>query len=170
MKNHLISAGALAALAFSTPAFAAANDATANATVNIVSPLTLENKTGLNFGTVVAPAAGFSGETVEVSTGGVRTCAAALICTAAASVSAAKFHVKDGTASQPLTVTVDNSATLTGSVSGSLTVDLTTDLPSGVVTDASGLADFFVGGTLTIPTSTVDGVYAGQFNVSVQYQ
>ena len=171
MKNLLISAGALAALALSTPAFAAANDATADATVNIVSPLTLENVNGLNFGTIVAPATGFSGETVEVSTAGVRTCPATLVCTAPASVSAAKFHVKDGTADQPLTVTVDNSVTLNGSVSGSVDVDLTTDVPTGVVTDASGATDFFVGGTLTIPTGTVDGVYGpAPFNVTVQYQ
>ena len=71
MTKLLISAGAVAALALSTPAFAAANQATANATVNIVSPLTLTNNTALDFGTIVGP---FAGETVEIDTAGVRNC------------------------------------------------------------------------------------------------
>src|SRR5690348_6799470 len=72
MKKLLISAGALAALALSTPAFAAAsNTAQADATVNIVSPLTLTNTSPLNFGTVIGP---FAGEIVEVDTGGNRNC------------------------------------------------------------------------------------------------
>ena len=45
MNKLLISAGALAALALSTPALAApSNQASASATVNIVSPLTLTLK------------------------------------------------------------------------------------------------------------------------------
>ena len=167
MKKLLICAGALGALALSTPAFAAAsNAAQADATVNIVSPLTLSNTSPLNFGTVIGP---FAGETVQVDTGGNRTCGG-LLCSGNAVVSAANFDVTNGTASQNLTVTVDPSVSLTGSVSGSLTVDLTTDLPTGVATDASGNATFGVGGSLTIPNGTVDGVYTGTFNVSVQYQ
>ena len=167
MKKILISAGALAALALSTPAFAAAtNQASANATVNIVSPLTLTKKTDLNFGTVIGP---FAGEKVEVSTAGLRNCST-LTCSGNASVSAANFAVSGGTASQPLTVTVDTSTTLTGSVSGSLTLDLTTDVPTGVATDTSGNATFGVGGSITIPSTTADGVYSGNFNVTVQYQ
>ena len=165
MKKILISAGALAALALSTPAFAANNSATANATVNLVSPLTLTNTSGLNFGTLVGP---FNGETVEVSKSGIRNCGG-LTCSGNAVVSAANFDVSKGTANQGLTVTVDPTATLTGSVSGSLTVDLSTDLPTGVTTDTNGNATFGVGGSLTIPAATADGVYSGQFNVQVDY-
>lgn len=164
MKKILIS-GALAALALSTPALAANNSASANATVNLVSPLTLTNTSGLNFGTLVGP---FSGETVEVSTAGIRNCAG-LTCSGNAVVSAANFAVSKGTANQGLTVTVDPTATLTGSVSGTLSVDLSTDLPTGVTTDSSGNATFGVGGSLTIPSTTADGVYSGQFNVQVDY-
>ena len=165
MKTILISAGALAALAVSTPALAA-NTAPANATVNIVSPLTLTKKTDLNFGTVIGP---FAGETVEVATDGTRNCST-LTCSGNAVVSAANFAVSGGTASQPLTVTVDKSAVLNGSVSGTLNLDLTTDVPTGISTDTSGNATFGVGGSITIPAATVDGVYSGTFNVTVQYQ
>ena len=86
MKKLLISAGALAATALSTPAFAAtANQATANATVNIVSPLTLTNDSGLDFGTVVGP---FNGETVRIDTA-TPTCAACI----SASISACRCRV-----------------------------------------------------------------------------
>ena len=164
MKKLLITAGALAVTALSTPAFAAtANQASANASVNIVSPLTLTNNSGLNFGTVVGP---FNGETVEIATDGTPNCGG---LTCSGSPSAANFTVSGGTASQNLKVTVDPSVTLT-SASGSLAVDLTTDVPTGLTTDTSGGAVFGVGGSLTIPANTADGLYSGSFNVSVDYQ
>jgi len=165
MKKLLISAGALAALAIGTPAAAATtNSATANATVNIVSPLTLTNNTPLDFGTIVGP---FAGQTVRIDTGGVRTCGG-LTCSGT-TVSAANFTVSGGTAAQNLKLTVDPSVSLTGP-GNALTVDLTTDLPTGLVTDASGGATFGIGGSLAIPAAQADGVYSGTFNVQVDYQ
>lgn len=165
MKKLLISAGALAALALSTPALAA-NTASADATVNIVSPLTLTNDTGLNFGTVVGP---FAGEVVHVDTAGVRTCPGTLTCSGNASVSAASFSLT-GTAGQAVVLTIPNSVTLNGSVSGSLSVDLSGDKPADPTLDSSGNASFSVGGKLTIPTGTVDGVYSNTFDVTANYQ
>jgi hypothetical protein len=163
MKKLLISAGAIGALALSTPAFAAtSNSATANATVNIVSPLQLTNTSGLNFGTVVGP---FSGSVVRVSNTGGRTCGS-LTCSGTAT--AATFSVT-GTANQNLKVTVDPSVTM-NSGANSLLVDLTTDLPTGVTTGSTGTSSFGVGGSLTIPALTPDGLYTGTFNVRVDYQ
>ena len=162
MKKLLVSAGALAALALSTPASAAAtNTATADASVNIVSPLTLTKTADLNFGTLVGP---FAGENVTVSAAGIRNCAG---LTCAGTVSAATFDVTGGTASQPLTVTVDPTVDM-ASGANHLIANLTT--PTGVSTDASGKASFGVGGSLTVASSTADGLYTGTFNVSVQYQ
>lgn len=165
MKKVLISAGALAALALSTPAFAA-NTAPATATVNIVSPLTLTNNTGLNFGTIVGP---FAGETVHVDMAGVRTCPATLTCSGNASVSAASFTVT-GTPDQGVALTIPNSVTLNGSVSGTLSVDLSGDKPADPTLDSAGSASFSVGGVLTIPNGTVDGVYSNTFDVTANYQ
>jgi hypothetical protein len=163
MKKLLISAGAIGALALSTPAFAASsNTATANATVNIVSPLSLTNNSGLNFGTVVGP---FSGTVVRVSNAGVRACGT---LTCSGTPSAATFTVT-GTASQNVKVTVDPNVTM-NSGANSLLVDLTTDLPSGVTTGSTGTSTFGVGGSLTIPALTPDGLYTGTFNVRVDYQ
>src|SRR5262249_51036705 len=122
MKKLLISAGALAALAITTPA-TAANTAQTNATVNIVSPLTLDKHTDLNFGTVVGP---FAGETVHVDMAGARTCGG---LTCSGTYGAATFTVS-GTPNQAVTLTIPSSVTLNGSVSGSLTVDMSGDTPS----------------------------------------
>ena len=164
MKKLLISAGALAALALSTPAFAAAsNTAQASASVNIVSPLTLTKNSDLDFGTVVGP---FSGTAVEISNAGTPNCGT---LTCSGSPSAANFTVSGGTANQALAVTVDPSVSMT-SGGNTLVADLTTDLPGAVSTDASGGATFGVGGKLTLAAGTVDGLYSGTFNVTVNYQ
>jgi hypothetical protein len=165
MKKLLISAGALAALALSTPALAA-NTASADATVNIVSPLTLVNDTGLNFGTIVGP---FAGEDVHVDATGLRTCPATLTCSCNASGSAASFTVT-GTPYQGVALTIPDSVTLNGSVSGSLTVDLTGDKPADPTLDGAGSATFAIGGVLNIPNGTVDGVYSNTFDVTANYQ
>ena len=169
MKKVLISSGALAALALSTPAFAA-NTAPATATVNIVSPLTLTNNTALNFGTVVANSGAFAGEVVHVDMTGARTCPATLTCSGA-TVTAAGFTIS-GTKGQTVVLTMPASVTLNGSVSGTLNVDLSTDEPTtNPVLDATtGLATFAIGGKLTIPVGTVDGVYSNTFNVTANYQ
>jgi hypothetical protein len=164
MKKLLISAGALAATVLSSPAFAAtANQASANASVNIVSPLTLTNDSGLDFGTVVGP---FNGETVEIAVDGTPNCGG---LTCSGSPSAANFTVSGGTADQNLKVTVDPTVQLT-SGSNTLDVDLSTDLPTGITTDTNGGATFGVGGSLLIPAGTNDGLYTGSFNVQVDYQ
>ena len=162
MKKILISAGALAALAFTTPA-SAANTAQADATVNIVSPLTLAKDTDLSFGTIVGP---FSNSVVRVSNAGARNCGT---LTCSGTVTAASFTVSGGTASQALDVTVDPSVDMT-SGGNTITVDLTTDLPGALSTDASGGATFGVGGTITLPAGQADGLYSGTFNVQVDYQ
>jgi len=163
MKKFLISAAVLGATVLSTPALAANNSASANASVNIVSPLTLVNDSGLDFGTVVGP---FNGETVRVSNTGSRTCGG---LTCSGTPAAANFTVSKGTANQALKVTVASTVTL-NSGSNSLTVDLSTDLPGALTTDVNGGAKFGVGGSLVIPANTPDGAYSGQFDVQVDYQ
>ena len=161
MNKLLISAGALAALAFTTPALAA-NTATANATVNIVSPLSLTKDADLNFGTIVGP---FAGEVVHVDTAGARNCGG---LTCSGTFGAAAFTVT-GTANQDVVLTIPNSVTLSGSVSGTLNVDMSTDKPADPTLDGTGTASFSVGGKLTIPGGTVDGVYSNTFDVTANY-
>ncbi|HET7606243.1 MAG TPA: DUF4402 domain-containing protein [Sphingomicrobium sp.] len=161
MKKLLISAGALAVLALGTPAFAATQSA--NATVNIVSPLTLTKGADLNFGTIVGP---FAGEVVHVPLSGARTCGG---LTCSGTWSPAAFSVT-GTAGQQLALTIPDSITLNRAGGGSLSVDVTSDKPANPTLDSGGNASFTVGGQLTIPAGTLDGVYTNTFDVTANYQ
>jgi hypothetical protein len=169
MKKLLISAGALAALALSTPAFAA-NTAPATATVNIVSPLTLTNNTALNFGTIVANSGAFAGEVVHMDMLNNRTCPATLTCSGT-TVTSAGFTIS-GTKGQTVVLTMPAAVTLNGPGGATLNVDLSGDEPAtNPVLDATtGLATFAIGGKLTIPVGTGDGVYSNTFNVTANYQ
>jgi len=137
-----------------------------------VSPLTLTNVNGtaLNFGTIVANSGAFAGEVVHVDMGGTRTCPATLTCSGS-TVTAAAFKAT-GTASQNIVLTFPAAPiTLTGSVSGTLSVDLSGDEPAANESlDSSGNYLFNVGGKLTIPAGTAAGVYTGSFNVTANYQ
>lgn len=161
MNKLLISAGALAALALSTPAFAA-NTASANATVNIVSPLSIQKDADLNFGTIVGP---FAGQVVHVDALDNRDCAG---LTCSGTYGAAAFTVT-GTPDQDVVLTIPDSVTLDGSVSGTLDVDFTGDKPADPTLDSTGTASFKVGGKLTIPGGTADGVYSKSFDVTANY-
>ena len=151
----------VAGLALSTPALAATESS--NATVNIVSPLTLTNDTGLNFGTIVGP---FAGEVVRVDISGNRNCGG-LTCSGT-TVSAANFTLT-GTPDQGVTLTIPDSVTLNGPGAATLDVDMTNDKPADPTLDSSGSATFGVGGQLTIPNGTVDGVYSNTFDVTAEY-
>jgi hypothetical protein len=162
MKKLLISAGAVTALALSTPAFAA-NTATANATVNIVSPLTLTRTAHLNFGTIVGP---FAGETVSMDDADNENCGG---LTCSGTQSSAHFDVSNGTANQALDIVVDPTVDMDDGVHPVLTVALTGPA-SAVSTDGSGNASFGVGGSFSIPSGQGDGLYSGTFSVTANYQ
>ena len=53
---------------------------------------------------------------------------------------------------------------------GSLNVDMSTDKPADPTLSAAGSASFGVGGKLTIPSGTADGVYSNTFNVTANYK
>jgi hypothetical protein len=163
MKKLLISAGAVTALALSTPAFAANNTATANATVNIVSPLTLTNTSDLNFGTIVGP---FAGETVSMDDSDNENCST---LTCSGTQTSAHFDVTLGTANQNLAIVVDPTVDMDDGVDPVLTVALTGPA-STVTTDGSGNASFGVGGSFSIPNGQGDGLYSGTFSVTANYQ
>jgi hypothetical protein len=102
--------------------------------------------------------------------GGTRTCPLSLTCSGT-TVGAAGFTIS-GSKGQTVVLTMPASVTLNGSVAGTLSVDLSTDEPTtNPVLDATtGLASFAIGGKLTIPAGTVDGVYSNTFNVTANYQ
>jgi hypothetical protein len=171
MKQVLISAGAVAALALmAAPAAAAPVSANANAQAKIYRPLSIQNNNGLDFGTLVLSGAAPYSTSVAVSQAGALTYNNAYV-TPSGTPQAASFTVK-GTSNQTVNITLPlSSVSLTGSNGGTLT--LTLDAPATASLGAAGPttgATFGVGGSITLTDTTTDGVYTGSFAVNADYQ
>jgi hypothetical protein len=170
MKNVLVPLGAIALLAFTnTPAAAVSPSAQANATAKIYKPLTIAKTQDLNFGTIVLAGASFTNETVTVSTAGAVTCGSGsgnLSCGGAPT--AAKFHL---VGTNNAAVTVNSPAfSITGPGTLSVTPSSTTQTVNlGATGNTTGI-DVPLGGSITLSSSTADGVYTGVWTVTADYQ
>lgn len=166
----------LAAVAATTAAFALATPAAAapvgvsgvkpQAKARVIRPLTLSGVRDLDFGTIVLGAVDTGGEAVSVSTAGALTCGTGGL-TCSGTPLTGRYNVT-GTQGQVITVAA-TSSTLTGSNGGTLT--FVPALPANFSLPNSGApgANFDVGGSITIFPTTVDGVYAGDMEVTVDY-
>lgn len=152
---------------FAAPALAA-NTATApfTAYAKIVKPLTLVKKDDLDFGTITLGTALTSSDVVVARDGGTSTCGTNLVCT---TPMPASFNAT-GVALQGLTVSV-NMATSPGKLLDSLgnSVDFVIDAPTSISLDSAGKDYFEIGGTITVKSSTVDGSYENDVDVTVEY-
>jgi hypothetical protein len=163
---------AIAALALTaTPAFAApvGPNQNATATARIVKPLTLTWVQDLNFGTILLSGAGaWGGAVVGVSQAGVLSCVNVNF-TCSGAVQQAKYNVR-GTNNQVVTITAPD-VTLTNANNPLQTLLLSVSNPGTVTLTSSGAPgnDFNLGGSITVASTTGDGVYSGTFNVTVDY-
>jgi hypothetical protein len=170
--NILRNVAAVAALALTaTPALAApvgpAQNATA--TAKIVKPLTLTWVQDLDLGTILLSGAGaWAGAVVSVSQAGALSCANVNV-TCSGAVQAARYNVR-GTNNQLVTITAPN-VTLTNANNPLQTLLMTVSSPGSVMLTSSGAPgnDFNLGGSITVASTTGDGVYSGTFNVTVDY-
>ena len=162
---------AAAATLFAAPAVAAPVPATpkAQARAQIVKPLTLTAISDLDFGTIlVGTIAGT--QTVAISQdGATRTCGTAgLICSG--TFASAGYNV---TGTTQFTVNIAATASnLTNTTSGNNeTLVFTPNAPASLVLANSGSpgSNFSVGGSIGITSATVDGVYSGDIEVTVDY-
>jgi hypothetical protein len=152
---------------------------TTNAGAVLITAMSLTQTSPLHFGSnVLTSAAGGtvvlpSNTTTRTYTSGVATSAATPIATNAA------YNVT-GTARETyaLTLPVTTTVTHTSATAGLITMDITSmtarflGAGADAVTStlsATGTDSFTLGGTLTVGASQVGGVYAGTFNVSVDY-
>ncbi|MFL6779228.1 MAG: DUF4402 domain-containing protein [Sphingomicrobium sp.] len=166
MKNFVrLAALAAATTAVATPAFAqvAPSNGPAQARATIVKPLTLARVTHLDFGSIVVWGDG----TVTMDQLGAISCTAAtLVC--ATSGTPAEFTVT-GTNNRVVQVNASNT-TITN---GTDTLNFTVDAPATATLPNSGLGNginFKVGGSIGVFEATTPGLYAGNMNVTVQYQ
>ncbi len=160
---------ALAALVSMNSA-AHAQDATATATAEVLTALTLTWDTvPLDFGGILVDTVAATGGSLTLAPDGTDTCGTGIICSGTTTV--AGFDVT-GSGGRVVTVTVPtgtvnlNHATLATSIP--LTAITSSD--ATVTTDAAGDASFTVGGTITVAATQAAGVYSNTFQVSVDYQ
>lgn len=161
MLKAIVATTTLAALGLGATAANAAT-ATATAKAKILRQLTVINTSDLQFGVIVTGAAA---STVAVSTAGVVTCGAGLVCTGA--TTAAGFTI-GGTSGQVATISVPASITLTNAALNTMSASLLAS--AATTTLVANAGSFTVGGTLSVGASQADGDYTGTFVATVNYQ
>ena len=165
-KLVAVAAALVATPALSAPVGVTGGSGPPTASARIVKPLTLTATGALNFGVVVIPAGGVTADrTVTLNTDTTITCDTELVCAANGTIPT--YNVA-GTQGQTVTI-IKTASSLTGSNGGSL--QLTPIGQANVVLANSGApgSDFPIGGSILITSSTVDGLYTGTVNVTVDY-
>ena len=160
-----LTAALAAALLHAAPA--PAETITAKVNAKVVKPLVVKRVQDLDLGTVLIGSGTWSGATVSLSRGGTLTCAAELTCSGATQV--AIYNVSG---SKQMTVHVSApDVTLVNQADATKTLTMIVDSPATVSLTNSGAkgVDFPLGGSIKLDSTTADGIYAGTFNVTVDY-
>lgn len=157
----------VAALAAPAPAHAATSQV-AKVSATVVKPLTLKWVQNLELGTIVLGPGTWSGATVGISRAGVFSCTNANV-TCSGATRPATYNVA-GTNNQIVRVTAPN-VTLVNQNDPTKTLTLVVDSPGTIALTNSGNPgrDFSLGGSINLSSTTAGGVYAGTFNVTVDY-
>ena len=170
MNKSIATVGAFAAMILASSPAAAVSPATqATANAKIYKPLTISKVQNLDFGVIVLTGAAFAGEVVSMSQAGVVTCGSnpGVLLTCSGAPQAAKYHLV-GTNNAIVTVTSPGF-----NLTGPGTLAFTSNAPATVNLGASGSStgvDFSIGGSITLASTTPDGVYSGTFAVTADYQ
>jgi len=164
-------AASVAALALAaTEAAAAPVNATSNATAKarILKPLVLASTANFDLGIVVLAGSGAYTATVSLDRANTFNCDGnSGNVTCSGTHTRASYNVA-GTQGQSVTI-ASGPVSMTN---GTDTLTLTPDHNTTVALTNSGApgTDFFVGGSLSIPSTTSDGVYTGTFALTADYQ
>ena len=133
---------------------------TAQASATVISPLTVTKQADLAFGKIVEPTSGSGTASVAANSGGALTLSG-VTAPGGQTVTAAHFTVTgDGTTAWTASVTAPTSLTSGGN-----------SIPFAVSTSTltGSPADVYVGGTITVASTTVPATYTGTITVSAQY-
>lgn len=155
------------ALLLATPAAFSSGTASATASANILTAISLTEAANLAFGDVTASA---SSGTVVVSTAGARSVTGG-VTASGGTITNASFTAS-GTNNHTFSINLpgDSDVTVSDGSSHSMTVTTFTSNPSSTGTlNGSGSATIAVGATLNVGTSQAVGAYTGTFNVTVAY-
>lgn len=169
-NSRVAAAAGFALLALcSSPAAAVSPATQATATAKIYRPLTISWVQNLDYGTIVLTGASFAGEVVSISQAGALTCGSnpGVLLTCSGSPQPAKYKLV-GTNNAVVTITCPGF-----NLTGPGTLAFTPNAPATVNLGASGATTgltFAIGGSITLASTTPDGVYSGTFAVTADYQ
>lgn len=163
--GRIAAAALLLMLSAATPAAPTTENAPVAA--QVVKPVTLRWEQDLNLGSVLLGPGTWSGATVSLSQGGVRTCDARLTCSGIALP--ARYRVT-GNNRQVIRINAPN-VTMVNQSDPTKTLVLTVSSPGSVTLTSSGAPGntFNLGGSIAVSSTTADGLYVGTFNVTVDY-
>ena len=166
----------VAIIAFSTISFGQSQStATADAGANIITPISISNTQGLDFGDIVSQTSAF---TVTMSASGSRTDASGLTGDQSPLLSTdagnqALFTIT-GEEDYKFSVLLPTSIDLSASgVTGAIDMEVNTfksnlNAANNILT--GGSVDLSVGATLNVNATQAAGVYEGSFTVTVAYE
>ena len=161
-RSTLVLAAIFTSMAATSPALAA--QTTAVTSVSVIKPVTLAKLQDMDFGTLAF--AGFTGtRTIALSRLGVVTCAADIVCSGTGKQ--ARFNVSG---SKQVTVLVTYSG---GTLSnGTDSIPFTPDGQATMTLTNNGSpgTNFDVGGSLSITSALVGGIYTGTMAITANYQ
>jgi len=160
-KNIKLLVLTVAAVAgFSDAANAA--ETTARGSATVLTPTAVSKVDDLQFGTIIS---GSVDANVTMSDTGNFICGTGLTCSGTHKASA--FNVT-GTGNQVVTLEMDATVKLTNGPGDSMDAALSTT--SSTLTLSNGAGSFKVGGILAVKANQPSGSYAGEYNVTVNYQ
>lgn len=158
----------LAGLAILAPSPALAESKVVTISASVTKPLALTWVKNLDLGTIALGPGSWSGAVIGISRSGTLNCAN-LNVTCSGAISVAQYHVT-GSNNRVVRISAP-SVTMVNQSDPARTLVLTIDSPGTVALPNSGQpgATFSLGGSLTLSSETVSGLYSGTFNVTVDY-
>jgi len=149
------------------PIHAAAATATATITVNIVRPISMMTKSGMQFADISSKE---SAGTVVLSPRGSRLSTGGASIKSTLASAPAAFEVQ-GEPNSTYSISLPKSVVMTKLEGKSMVVDKFTSLPAATgLTDSNGKQMLYVGATLNIGSKQEPGPYAGTMIVRINYE
>lgn len=181
MKKLILSIVAIAMVAFfsnNVMAQTSVTETTAAGAVLVV-PMGITENSALHFGTIIMTDQ--AGGTVTLTTANGRTASGGLALTAIAPTSTVGAWSVTGTMNETYALTAPSTITVTETTLSTATMTISalkvlfnngseeTAVAATSTLSASGTDNFSIGGLLTVEASQMAGIYAGTFDVTVDY-
>ena len=154
-------------LVFSSPGQAAPATESAPVVAQVVKPVTLRWEQDLNLGSILLAPGTWSAATVSIAQNGAFVCDPRLTCSGVRLP--ARYRIT-GNNRQVIRINAPN-VTLRNNADPTQTLLLTVSSPGAVTLTSSGAPGnpFNLGGSISVSSTTADGLYVGTFNVTVDY-